>query len=43
MNELFKTQFANSLKTAMFVGIIVILIGSVASLFIAGNIKKGKG
>ena len=42
MTELFKTQFANSLRTAMYVGIIVILIGSVASLFIAGNIKKSK-
>jgi MFS family permease len=42
MNELFKTQFAHSLQTAMYVGIIVILLGSVASLFIAGNIKKSK-
>jgi EmrB/QacA subfamily drug resistance transporter len=42
MTELFKTQFAHSLQTAMYVGIIVILLGSVASLFIAGNIKKSK-
>ncbi len=43
LNEMFKTQFAASLDSAMKVGIVVILIGTVASLFIAGNIKKRKG
>jgi EmrB/QacA subfamily drug resistance transporter len=38
--EMFKTQFANSLGAAMKVGIIVILIGAVASLFISGYIRK---
>jgi hypothetical protein len=40
--SLFNLQFANSLKTAMYVGIVVIMMGSLASLFIAGNIKKVK-
>ena len=40
--DLFKTQFAHSLDSAMRVGIIVILLGAIASLFIAGNIKKAK-
>lgn len=40
--EMFKTQFAHSLDTTMKVGIIVMLVGAVASLFIAGNIKKSK-
>jgi EmrB/QacA subfamily drug resistance transporter len=38
--EMFKTQFALSLGTAMKVGIIVILIGAVASLFISGRLRK---
>jgi len=40
--DLFKTQFAHSLDTAMRVGIVVILLGTIASLFIASNIKKAK-
>jgi EmrB/QacA subfamily drug resistance transporter len=42
INDVFKTQFAYSLERAMQVGIIVILIGTVATLFIAGNIKKSR-
>jgi EmrB/QacA subfamily drug resistance transporter len=38
--EMFKTQFAVSLGTAMKVGILVILIGAVASLFISGRLRK---
>jgi EmrB/QacA subfamily drug resistance transporter len=38
--EMFKTQFAISLGTAMKVGIIVIIIGAVASLFIASHIHR---
>ncbi len=43
MNQMFKTEFAHSLETAIRVGIIVVLIGTVAALFIAGNIKKKAG
>jgi EmrB/QacA subfamily drug resistance transporter len=43
LNEIFKTQFAHSLETAIQVGIVVILVGAVASLFIAGSIKRRKG
>jgi EmrB/QacA subfamily drug resistance transporter len=39
---LFKDQFAHSLDTAMKVGIIVILLGTLSSLFIAGRVKKIK-
>jgi EmrB/QacA subfamily drug resistance transporter len=42
MAEMFKTQFALSLGTAMKVGIIVILLGTVASLFISGGIRGAK-
>jgi EmrB/QacA subfamily drug resistance transporter len=40
LGALFKTQFALSLETAMKVGIIVILIGAVASLFISSHLRK---
>lgn len=40
LTELFKTQFANSLSTAMTVGMVVILLGSVAALFITNHVKK---
>jgi EmrB/QacA subfamily drug resistance transporter len=40
--EMFKTQFSHSLGTAMKVGIVVILLGTVASLMIAGNIRRKK-
>jgi MFS family permease len=39
---LFKTQFSNSLNTAMKVGILVILIGTVASLFVSSHVRKEK-
>jgi EmrB/QacA subfamily drug resistance transporter len=39
---LFKTQFSNSLNTAMKVGIVVILVGTVASLFISSHVRKEK-
>jgi predicted MFS family arabinose efflux permease len=42
MAEMFKTQFANSLATSMKVGIIVMLIGTVASLFISSHIRRSK-
>ncbi len=42
MLQLFKTQFALSLDTAMKVGIVVVLLGTVASLFIAGHIRGKK-
>ncbi len=38
--DLFKTQFTHSLDTAMKVGIVVVLLGTIASFFIAGNNKK---
>jgi len=37
---LFKTQFANSLNTSMRIGIIVILLGTVVSLFVSGGIRR---
>jgi hypothetical protein len=40
--EMFRTQFANSLSSAMRVGILVMLIGAVASLFISSHIKRAK-
>jgi EmrB/QacA subfamily drug resistance transporter len=39
---LFKDQFAHSLDTTMKVGIIVIILGTVASLFISGHIGRSK-
>jgi EmrB/QacA subfamily drug resistance transporter len=39
----FKNQFAISLSTAMKVGIVVILIGTVASLLISSHVRKPKG
>ena len=42
IGDLFKTQFALSLKTAMLVGMVVVLIGTVASLFISSHIKKSQ-
>jgi EmrB/QacA subfamily drug resistance transporter len=42
LTELFKTQFANSLSTAMQVGVIVLLLGTIASLFVASHIQKTK-
>jgi hypothetical protein len=39
---LFKDQFAHSLATAMKVGIIVILCGTVASVFISSHIRSAK-
>jgi EmrB/QacA subfamily drug resistance transporter len=46
LTDLFKTQFTHSLDTAMKVGIVVVLLGTVASFFIANynkNSKKGAG
>jgi EmrB/QacA subfamily drug resistance transporter len=40
MVEMFKNQYTHSLEVSMKVGIIVVLLGTIASLFIAGNIKK---
>ena len=40
--SIFKDQFANSLNTAMKVGIVIVLIGTVASLFISSHIRKSK-
>jgi MFS family permease len=40
---LFKDQFAHSLNTTMKVGIIVIILGTVASLFISSHIRRSKG
>lgn len=40
--SVFKDQFAASLNSAMEVGIIVVLIGTVASLFISSHIRKHK-
>jgi EmrB/QacA subfamily drug resistance transporter len=40
MAEMFKMQFALSLEATMKVGIIVILVGAVASLFISGRLRK---
>ncbi|MBN1188501.1 MAG: MFS transporter [Dehalococcoidales bacterium] len=42
MAEIFKTQFALSLGTAMKVGIIVVLMGTVVSLLISGRIRGAK-
>ncbi len=42
MAELFKTQIALSLGTAMKVGIIVILLGTVATLLISGGTHRSK-
>jgi mannose/fructose/N-acetylgalactosamine-specific phosphotransferase system component IID len=39
---LFKDQFAHSLNTTMKVGIIVILCGTVASLFISSHVRSTK-
>lgn len=40
--ELFKTQFALSLDTTMKIGIIVIILGTVASLFVTSHIRSTK-
>jgi EmrB/QacA subfamily drug resistance transporter len=37
---LFKTQFASSLDNTMKVGVVIILLGTVASLFISGGIRR---
>ena len=42
LTDLFKTQFTHSLDTAMKVGMVVVLLGTVASFFIASHIKKAK-
>jgi len=39
---LFKDQFAHSLDTTMKVGIIIIILGTVASLFISSHIRRSK-
>jgi hypothetical protein len=42
MTDMFKTQYTHALEVSMRVGIIVVLSGAIASLFIAGHIKKDK-
>jgi EmrB/QacA subfamily drug resistance transporter len=42
LTDLFKTQFTHSLDIAMKVGMVVVLLGTVASFFIASHIKKAK-
>jgi EmrB/QacA subfamily drug resistance transporter len=42
MTSIFKEQFANSLNTAMKVGIIILLLGTVASLLISSHIRRSK-
>jgi hypothetical protein len=42
LTELFKTQFAASLDATMKIGIIVIILGTVASLFITSHIRRSK-
>jgi EmrB/QacA subfamily drug resistance transporter len=42
LTELFNTQFAQSLSTAMQVGAAVLLIGSIAALFVSSNIRRSK-
>jgi EmrB/QacA subfamily drug resistance transporter len=42
MAQMFKTQFALSLDNTMKVGIIVVLLGTVAALFISGGIRGKK-
>jgi EmrB/QacA subfamily drug resistance transporter len=42
ITAIFRTQYTQSLEASMRVGIIVVLLGTVASLFVASHIKKTK-
>jgi EmrB/QacA subfamily drug resistance transporter len=42
LTALFKTEFSNSLNTAMKVGIVILLVGTVASLFVASHVRKAE-
>jgi predicted cation transporter len=40
LTALLKTQFSNSLNMAMKVGIVILLVGTVASLFVSSHMRK---